>query len=328
VAQRILRPAERGHNGPVRELRPVPPPPERRPTDARLPSSIHSERLTPADRPTPADRQTDAAKSLSMAARETRGKASAPDIPEGSREALNHFDPRRAGLPDTQRNDAPRYIEANRHDRPWLDSARDAPKDVQHVFAAADQGGGHAHIRHEGWLSPEKSQLRVQYLQDPAQLDPTKREQGKDGLIPGNKQHYCAELSTCIRDPIAFATAYTRGIEHPDVRTALETPYTPGKPKPNDVALPITHLLGPDGHRYCEGYRLAGDDMDIARQERRTWLKETRAGDRPSVAPPFVVPVDFRGGTVQFRFNVNVTRSGYEIATMFPNPPDRKPDSQ
>jgi hypothetical protein len=61
--------------------------------------------------------------------------------------------------------------------------------------------------------------------------------------------------------------------------------------------------------------------MDVARSERRTWLRETRAGDQPSVPQPLIVPVDFRGGTIEFRFKVNAERSGYEIATMFPNPP-------
>jgi hypothetical protein len=198
---------------------------------------------------------------------------------------------------------------------------------VQHVFAAADQGGGHAHIRHEGWLSTEKSQMRVQYLHDPAQLDPAKRAEGKDGLSPTGKQHYCAEMSTCIRDPVAFAVAYSRGVEHPDVRKGLEARYVPKEAPPDNVGIPIVDLLGPDGHTYCEGFRLAGDDTDVARSERRTWLRETRAGDRPSVPQPFIVPVDFQGGTIEFKFKVNTARSGYEIATMFPDPPNRKSDN-
>jgi hypothetical protein len=199
---------------------------------------------------------------------------------------------------------------------------------VQRVFAAIDQGGGHAHIRHEGWLSPEKSQLRVLGLQDPAQLDPRKRAEGIDGLLPGDKPHYCATESSAIRDPAAFATGFARGVEHPEIRKALDTRYEPGKPAPLDVSVPMTDLLGEDGHRYCEGYRLVGNDADMARHDRRTWLRETRAGELPSVPPPLIVPVDFRGGTIQFRFKVNVERTGYEIATMFPAPPDRQPDLQ
>jgi hypothetical protein len=199
---------------------------------------------------------------------------------------------------------------------------------VQHVFAALDQGGGHAHIRHEGWVSSEKSQLRVQYLQDPAQLDSVKRANGEDGLLPGNKKHYCAEISAAIPDPTAFAVAFARGTEHPEVRQALETPLDDDHDPPPSVSLPITDLLGPDGHKHCEGYRLAGDDMNAARQDRRTWLRETRAGNSPSVPPPMLVPVDFRGGNIEFRFKVNVAKSGYEVATMFPDPPDRAPEDQ
>ncbi|MGH3156119.1 MAG: hypothetical protein ACRDNF_06035 [Streptosporangiaceae bacterium] len=233
-------------------------------------------------------------------------------------DALSRFEPTRAGLPEIPKGDAARYIETRRGDRPWLNAASHAPADVQRVFAALDQGDGHAHIRHEGWVSAEKSQLRVQYLQDPAQLDPVKKADGEDGLLPGGKKHYCAAMSTAIRDPTAFAEAFARGTEHPTVLAVLNTP--PGKDrKPPSVALPIAELLGPDGHRYCEGFRLAGDER-IAREERQTWLRETRVGERPSVPPPLVVPVDFHGGNIQFWFKVNAAKTGHEVATMFPEP--------
>jgi hypothetical protein len=219
--------------------------------------------------------------------------------------------------------DATRYIESNRGDRPWLNSAQHAPADVQRVFAALDQAGGHAHIRHEGWTSTEKSQLRVQYLQDPAQLDPAKKAQGIDGLLPGDKKHYCAEISAAIRDPTTFAEAFARGTEHPDVRRALDTPLGKGHDPPRQVALPIIDLLGPDGHQYCEGYRLDGNDMKQAVNDRKTWLGETRDGERPSVPPPLIGPVDFRDGTIQFRFKPNAAKTGYEVITMFPEPLDR-----
>jgi hypothetical protein len=225
-------------------------------------------------------------------------------------------------------SDAVRYVETRRGDRPWLNAAQSAPEAVQQVFASLDQGGGHAHIRHEGWLSAEKSQLRVQYLEDPAQLDPVKKAEGIDGRLPGDKKHCCAEMSTAIRNPTAFAEAFARGTEHPDVRRALETPLDDDHDTPTSVSLPITDLLGPDGHRHCEGYQLAGNDMDAARQDRRTWLRETRAGDPPSVPPPLIAPVDFRGGNIEFRFGANMARSGYEIVTMFPDPLDRKPEHQ
>ena len=246
----------------------------------------------------------------------------APEVPEGSADALARFDTRRAGLPDVPKGDAPRYIEANRGDRPWLNTARHAPEEVQRVFAAVDQGRGHSHIRHEGWLTAEKSQLRVLYLEDPAQLDPQKRAESKDGLLPGNKSHYCAAESSAIRDSTAFAIAFARSVEHPEVRAALETKHEPGKPAPLDVSVPLADLLGADGHRHCAGYRLVGDDPKRAVQDRHTWLQETRAGDLPSVPPPLITPVNFEGGTIQFRFKVNAGKTGYEIATMFPASPD------
>jgi hypothetical protein len=240
-------------------------------------------------------------------------------------DALTRFEPGHAGLPDVSPGDAARYIESRRSDRPWLSTARHAPAEVQRVFAAIDQGGGHAHIRHEGWLSAEKSQMRVQYLQDPAQLDPAKRAEGTDGLLPGDKKHYCGAISAAIRDPMAFAVAFARGTEHPDVRRALQTPLEKGR-KPPSVSLPITDLLGPDGHGRCEGYRLAGDDLKQATRHRDTWLGEIRTGEPPSVPPPLLVPVDFRGGTIAFRFKANAAKTGYEVVTMFPAPPDREPE--
>ena len=90
--------------------------------------------------------------------------------------------------------------------------------------------------------------------------------------------------------------------------------------------MPITDLLGPDGHEHCEGYRLANHDLKQATHDRDTWLHETRTGAPPSVARPLLVPVDFRGGTVEFRFKANAAKTGYEIVTMFPAPPDQKPE--
>jgi hypothetical protein len=279
-----------------------------------------NERLAPADQPAPLPR-AEVAERHSALSEEARSRASGDrQPPDQVSDALARFEPERAGLPDVSAVDAARYIETQRADRPWLDSAQHAPADVQHVFAALDQGGGHAHIRHEGWTTAEKSQLRVQYLQDPAQLDPTKKAQGIDGLLPGDKKHYCAAMSTAIRDPTTFAEAFACGTDHPDVRRVLDT--TPGGGrKPPPIALPITDLLGPDGHDYCEGYRLVGNDLKQSAQNRETWLRETQAGERPSVSPPLLVPIDFRGGTIQFLFRVNSAKVRYEVSTMFPQPP-------
>ncbi len=308
------------------ELRRVPPP-ELRAVEQPRPTAAAPERVTPADRPSAPRLRAETAEHRATSPPEPR------DSQDGDRQqteqipdSLARFEPKRAGLPDVSKDDANHYIETQRGERPWLDSARHARPEVQQVFAALDQGRGHAHIRHEGWLSPEKSQLRVQYMQDPAQLDPAKRAEGKDGLHSGNKKHYCAEISAAIRDPTAFATAFARGVEHPDVRRALDAPVAEDDDSPRPVTLPITEMLGPDGHRYCEGYRLAGDDLKQAVRDRRTWLRETQAGEQPSVPPPLLASVDFRSGHIEFRFKANSSRTGYEVSTMFPAPPDREPE--
>lgn len=309
------------------ELRRVLPAAEIRVADQRPSNSIPHERTVPGDRPAAPHLRSESAAQRTPSPRDIPDSSNGDQRADRTSDALTRFEPRRAGLPDVSKDDAARYIETRRSDRPWLNAARHAPADVQRVFAALDQGGGHAHIRHEGWLSAEKSQLRVQYLEDPAQLDPVKRAKGEDGLLPGDKKHYCGAMSTAIRDDTAFATAFARGTEHPDVRRALETPVGKDHEPPAQVGVPITDLLGPDGHRYCEGYRLAGEDSFAARRDRRTWLHETQEGDPPSVPPPLIVPVDLRGGTIEFRFKVNEAESGYEVATMFPEPPRRKPET-
>src|SRR6185437_9236721 len=114
---------------------------------------------------------------------EDAGQAETDQGTEGSiADALERFDPRRAGLPEVSREDAAAYIEEHMADRPWLALVRDCSPDAQRVFVALDQGHGHAHIRHDGWVTEEMSERRVRYLEDPAQLDPDKREAGIDGL--------------------------------------------------------------------------------------------------------------------------------------------------
>jgi hypothetical protein len=310
----------------VRELRPVPPPNDLRAVDGQRSSPVNSARW-PSDRPAARPR-AEAAEPRHPAPERARAtehdnRPEADDAADREwQDTLARFEPRRAGLPEVSAGDAARYIETRRDDRPWLNAAQSAPEEVQQVFAALDQGGGHAHIRHEGWVTAEKSQLRVQYLEDPAQLDPAKKTNGIDGLLPGNKKHYCAEISGAIRDPTAFAVIFTRGTEHPDVQQALETPLDDDHDSPSPVSLPIADLLGPDGHKYCEGYKLAGDDMNAARNARKIWLQETRAGEQSSALPPLIVPVDFRGGNIEFRFKANAAKSGYEVATLFPDPLD------
>jgi hypothetical protein len=142
-------------------------------------------------------------------------------------------------------------------------------------------------------------------------------------LTPG-KDHKCAEVATRIADPEAFATAFARGIEHSKVRAVLDQPFQKGL-KPGSVEIPLVDLLGPEGHRFCSGRRLreVGNSMDAALDCRSAWVDAYRKGARPDVPAPVSVPIEsFEGATVLFAFHANRTRTGYEVLTMYVNPPE------
>jgi hypothetical protein len=235
-------------------------------------------------------------------------------------EPVRRFEPSRAGLPDP--GDAVTYLDARQPERPWLAAARGRPSEVQRLFAALDQGGGHAHIRHEGWVTEEMNRLRVARLEDPAQLDPTKRQAGIDGLRSPEKLHRCWEISSRITDPEAFAVAFSRGIEHSMVRAALDTEFT-AKQVPRPVSLHVSDLLGPDGHRYCTGWRLqpVEGSMKAARDNRAVWV-DAHSHDRDTDVPePSARPIEtFAGGLMVFAFGPTRARDGYEVVTMYPRP--------
>jgi hypothetical protein len=229
--------------------------------------------------------------------------------------ALVSFEPRRAGLPDVSIKDATEYLDQHHLERPWLSVARGCPPDVQPLFAALDQGHGHAHIRHEGWVTEEMNEHRVRNLEDPAQLDPAKRVAGVDGVKAGHQLHRCGGIVTRIADPEAFATALARGIEHPDVRAALDS----SGPVPKPVSLLMTDVLGDGGHRFCSGWRLepVNGSMLQALADRAAWV----AGSH-DVPEPKTRPVEtFEGGTVTYVFRPSA-EAGHEISTMYVNPPD------
>ena len=130
------------------------------------------------------------------------------------REELGRFDLKRAGLPDMSIESAAKYIDEHRASRPWLAMTDRASPEARRIIAAMDAAGGHAHIRHEGWVTEEANRRRVAYREDPAQLDPEKRTLGIDGLRPNDSPHRCRTTATRITDPDAFATAFVRGVEH------------------------------------------------------------------------------------------------------------------
>jgi hypothetical protein len=283
---------------------------DRRPFGSRM-----GERLDGTDASGAAD-----GPSADGAAADRPGSAGRPDTPL---EVVRRFEPRRAGLPEISAGDAAAYIDAHRADHPWLAAARGCSPEVQRIFAALDQGGGHAHIRHEGWVTEEMNERRVAYLEDPAQPDPAKRAAGIDGLKSPERLHRCRDTSSRITNPDAFATAIGRAVEHPDVRTALETPFRPGR-RPSEVVLPIADLLGPEGYEYCTGWRLEpmSDSMEAAADCRDAWVGARRSDHEPDVPEPQARPIaTFEGGTVVFAFGPNRAHDKYEIVTMYPRPP-------
>lgn len=229
-------------------------------------------------------------------------------------------------MADISPQDAAAYIDARRDDRPWLAAAAGCRPEVQRVFAALDQGCGHGHIRHEGSVTEEMNRRRVAYLEDPAQPDPARRAAGIDGLKPGDQPHRCRQTATRITDADTFAKAFTRGIEHPRVRAALETSFAPDS-KPFPVQVPLSELLGPDGHRKCTGWQLEPVDgsMTKARILREAWVAASPGERRSDVREPIARPVEtFEGGTAVFVFGHNSRGDGYEVVTMYPRPPEHE----
>jgi hypothetical protein len=241
---------------------------------------------------------------------------------EAPREELERFDPERAALPPMSLDAAAKYLKEHRTTRPWLTMADAASPEARRILMAMDAGGGHAHIRHEGSVTEGASMRRAAYLEDPAQLDLGKRQLGIDGLRHGDQPHRCRSTSTRITDPDAFATAFARGVEHPQVREALNMPFDPVR-TPNVVAVSIADLLGPNGHQYCTGWRLEQVDgsMNTARSNRDAWLTARAAGREPDVPEPQARPVPtFEGGEMAFLFEWNYSEKKYGVATMFPRP--------
>lgn len=291
---------------------------------------------TPREFP-PADGSADRAQALLPDEPRTRGEVYAelrqrveggwePRPFEAPRAELERFDPERAALAPISVDAAASYLQQHRAARPWLATAEAASPEARRVIAAADAGGGHGHIRHEGWVTEEANMRRVAYLEDPAQLDLGQRNLGLDGLRQDDRPHRCRSTATRITDPDAFATAFARGVEHPKVREALDMPFDPVK-RPREVTVPIADLLGSDGHRYCTGWRLepADGSMNTARTYRDAWLAARAEGREADFPEPQARPVPtFEGGVITFLFERNHAQKRYEIATMFPRPTGRQ----
>jgi hypothetical protein len=239
------------------------------------------------------------------------------------RDVLGRFAPAEAGLPEVSEAEAAEYIAQNVDRRPWLASAEGCDPPVQRVLAAMDQGQGHALERHEGYADDDRLQRRVTALEDPAQLDADKRAAGIDGCKPGNKSHKCGMSATAVQDPVAFATMFARGVEHPKVKEALGMPYDPDK-VPEPVSISVRGLLGADGHNYCSGYTLEPIDgsFEKARADRAACVEARRTRDlEVDATEPVCAPIDsFRTANTQYFFRPTRDRDGYEISTMYVEP--------
>jgi hypothetical protein len=243
-----------------------------------------------------------------------------------NRAELGSFDLKRAGLPDMSIESAAKYIDQHRASRPWLAMTDRASPEATRIIAAMDAAGGHAHIRHEGWVTEEANRRRVAYREDPAQLDREKRSMSVDGLRPDGPLHWCRTTATRIADPDAFATAFARGVEHPKVREALSMPFDAAD-NPKRVTIPIAELLGVDGSDPCTGWRLepAGGSMKAALDNRDKWIAARSEGRTPDVPEPRAAPVrSFQDGDMVFAFMRNNDEQRYEVVTMFARPAQPK----
>lgn len=192
---------------------------------------------------------------------------------------------------------------------------------MQRIFATLDQGGGHGHIRHEGWVTEEMNERRVRFLEDPAQLSPEKRAAGMDGTREDDEPHRCREMATRIRDSDAFAVVFAL-VEHPTTHAALKMAFDQDR-RPRPVSVPIESLLGSAGHEYCTGWRLepVEGSLSVSRRNRDEWIAARADGRVPDVPPPEAEPVEtFEGGTIVFAFGPNNARDAYEIVSMYPRP--------
>jgi hypothetical protein len=279
----------------------------------------------------PRDLPEDEKRERREAAAESRQKADGVEEAhkfEAPRDELARFNPERAGLRAISDEAAAEYVAEHRAARPWIAMVEKACPEARRILVAMDSGDGHGHIRHEGWVTEEALRRRAAYLEDPAQLDAEKRILSIDGLKPGDKRHACGEIATRITDPDVFVTAFARGVSHPRVREALEMPFDPDN-GPDAITVPISDLLGPDGHQYCTGWRLelVDDDMDKARDNRKAWVKAKAEGSVPDVPEPRVAPLrSFEGGVITFLPVANEAEGRYEILTMYIDPPDDDPE--
>lgn len=128
---------------------------------------------------------------------------------------------------------------------------------------------------------------------------------------------------TRIVDAEAFAACLARGVEHPAFQEHLGRPCFPGAKLPGPVELPIAYLLGPTGHEFCDGHRLAPVDgsLEVAVANRLAWARARHDGREPDVPEPTGIrlrPADFDGAGVIFTFTPGC--AGWQVGTYYPDP--------
>ena len=168
---------------------------------------------------------------------------------EAPRAELRRFDPERAALPPTSLEAAADYLTQHRAERPWLTAADAASPEARRILVATDAGGGHAHIRHEGWVTEQAVLRRVAYLEDPGPAGFWRNEtRGIDGLKPGNQSHRCEVLPRASPTrthslPLSAAASNTLRFGRRSTCHLISTR------RPEEVTVPIAELLGSDGHQ-------------------------------------------------------------------------------
>lgn len=235
------------------------------------------------------------------------------------------------GLPAITAPDATHYLStANLDQRPWLRPAEHASPEAKRVIAAVDQTDGHHLQRHEGAAAGDAARERAELLRDPANPDTPSHNRADDGFLTDPNsgdplRHRCNAEATAINDPDAFAAAVARASHHPAVKDALTRPYDPDD-KPDQISLPISDVLGANGHLFCEGYRLTPIEgsVDRAMMNRAQWVKAQRDGTPTDALRPQSEKIDtFEGGRITIFFKPRTDETGYEVRTLYPEPPDQ-----
>lgn len=232
--------------------------------------------------------------------------------------ALSNFDPARANIAGISRGMVREYLVEHAATRPWLASALDASPQVQLVFVTLDLGNGHLLQRHGPWTTSAMIRERVSELRDPAITDPSRRLPGADAFKP--RQHQCDSAATRFTDPYALATCFARAVEYVSVRRALDRAFDPDR-TPGVTRIPMSQLLGLDGHEYIDGYRLNPSDGDVRQAKRRRSAWACVAARNPEAAgpPEPAVPItNLAGWYVLIGFKPDFAGERYTIATMYP----------